>query len=293
MNPHFLVNISSDTENHYGVRFLCSFFQESGNCDVTLFHICRLNSIDSTHSLTEMWDTPDNRIEGKLTIGAKKALEKATRILTSNGIPIHQMKTKSVEERFGKVKDILAEGNEGLYDAMILGRRATYALQWLFDRPGDEIPLALAKDNSLVCPVWVCCEPEQGRKNVLLCVDGSESALHMADHVGYILSFAKDHNVTVFHVASPASDNSDTILQPAIDMLRSHNIEHGRIKRKCRWGLSVAGTILNEKNNGKFAAVAVGLHGIGKRKSDHLGQLGGTTSTLINKIVKATLWCCP
>lgn len=290
---HLLVNISSDTENHYGIRFLCSFFKGNDNCNVTLFHICRLDSSDSTQALTEMWEDPTNRIENLLSVGARRALDRATRTLKANKITIHKKKAKIVEERFGKVKDILAEGESGLYDAMILGRRATYALQWLYDRPADEIPQALIKDTSLSCPIWVCCDPEPGRKNVLLCVDGSASSLRAADHVGYILSSAKKQKVTVFNVATTPSDNSEEILQNAVEVLQKHNIDPNRISCKSTWAITAAGAILSEKSAGKYAAVAIGLHGLSDRKFANFGLLGGTTSTLLHKIVKASLWCCP
>lgn len=293
MNLHFLVNLSSETENLFGVQFFCSFFKETPPCNVTLFHICLLENNNAAQPLTEMWENPDKRIEGKLTAGARRALDKATRSLQGNKVIVDKMKTKTVEERFGKVKDILAEGEAGLYDAIILGRRASYALQWIFDRAAEEIPLALIKDTSLKCPLWVCCEPEPGRKNVLLCVDGSESALRAADHVGYILSFAQQHNVTVFNVSLSPTKTADAILQEAVEILHKHNIAPSRITSKSTWGISVPGTILSEKNSGKYAAVALGLHGVSNGVLENFGLMGGTTATLISKISKAALWCCP
>ncbi len=293
MRPHFLINISSDSENLFGVRFFASFFANSVACDVTLFHICRLDCNDTSAALMEMWQDPDDKIDGGLTVGAKRALDKAKRDLQSETVAIHKMKTKTVQERYGKVKDILTEGKDGLYDAMILGRRATYALQWVFDRPAEEIPQALAGDTSLDCPLWICCAPEAGRKNVLLCVDGSASALRAADHVGYMLSKAKDHQVTVFHVTTTPTSNIKDILEEATEVLRSHNIEEERIQSKRGWGLSVPGAILSEKRSGRYAAVAIGLHHNPGGMLASLGFQSGTTATLIKKIEKAALWCCP
>jgi hypothetical protein len=294
MKLHFLINISSDTENLYGVRFFSSFFQNSKECDVTLFHICRLDSQDSSESLMEIWKGPGEGVVGNLTKGAQKALSRARRNLQNNAVTISKMKTKTVQERFGKVRDILCEGSEGLYDAMILGRRATFALQWIFDRPGDEIPQALIQETSLTCPLWICSEPEEGRRNVLLCVDGSESSMRAADHVGYILSHAPEHKVTIFHVASSPNGKSQEIFDKAMDTLHSHNIEDDRIEQKTSWGLSVSGAILAEKNSGRYAAVAIGLQGNHEGGLlNNIGLNGGTAAALINKISKAALWICP
>ncbi|HKJ66150.1 MAG TPA: hypothetical protein VJ969_12150 [Desulfopila sp.] len=292
MNLHFLVNISSDTENLYGIRFFSSFFGDDVSCNVTLFHICRLDSNDASGTLLEAWQNPEDKVEGNLTVGAKKALDKAKRDIQRNHVNINEMKTKSVKERYGKVKDILGESSQGLYDAMILGRRATYALQWLFDRPADEIPLALINDTTLNCPLWVCAEPEYGRKNVLLCVDGGESSYRAADHVGYVLSQARQHTVTVFH-ATAADSGSDGIFARTVDILVGQGVEKERIHTKKSWSVSPATTILSEKNAGRYAAVAVGLEGNSGGFLARIGAQGGTTAALIKKISKASLWCVP
>lgn len=294
MKLHFLVNISSDTENLYGVRFFSSFFKNSKECDITLFHIARLDSKDSSESLMEMWKGPGDSVIGQLTKGAHKALSRARRNLQNNSVTISKMKTKTVQERFGKVKDILCEGNEGLYDAMILGRRATFALQWIYDRPGSEIPLALLQETSLSCPLWICSEPEKGRKNVLLCVDSSDNSMRATDHVGYILSHAPEHKVTVFHVATSPDEKSQKTMDKAVNILRSHNIEDDRIEQKTSWGLSVSGAILAEKNSGRYAAVAIGLRGNHQGGLlNNIGLNGGTAAALVSKISKAALWICP
>lgn len=293
MNLHFLINISSDTENLYGVRFFNSFFRDCGSCNVTLFHISRLDSSDASQELMKMWEGPEDKtVEGIMTVGAKKALDKARRSLESNRVVIEQVKTKTVKERYGKVKDILMEGNRGLYDAMILGRRATFALQWLYERPGDEIAQTLIQDTSLECPLWICSEPEEGRKNVLLCVDGSPESLRAADHVGYVLSRAKRHGVTVFHATANPTADAGEILDKAVEVLLSHSVAEERIQKKSSWGVSAANAILSEKNNGRYAAVAVGLPP-SKGKKGIFGREGGTTSILAKKISRASLWCCP
>jgi len=294
MSLHFLINISSDTENLYGVRFFTSFFKNNDHCSVTLFHICRLDSKDSSASLLEIWKKPDASLEGMLAEGARQALDRARRNLEDASVDIREMKTKTVQERYGKVRDILCEGSEGLYDAMILGRRATYALQWMFDRPGDEIPQALIQQTTFSCPMWICCDPEEGRKNVLLCVDGSASSLRAADHVGFVVSHTPHHSITIFHVSSSSKHTTAKIFDAATAILDSHNIERGRIKHKTAWGLSVSGAILSEKNRGRYAAVAIGVAGETENGLLHrLSGKGETASALINKISRAALWICP
>lgn len=295
MSLHFLINISSDTENLYGIRFFTSFFANSDQCSVTLFHICRLDSRDSSASLMEIWKKPDASLEGMLAEGAQRALDRARRNLEdASSVVIREMKTKTVQERYGKVRDILCEGSEGLYDAIILGRRATYALQWMFDRPGDEIPKALIQQATFSSPLWICCDPEEGRKNVLLCVDGSASSMRAADHVGFIVSHTQHHSITVFHVSNSSRNNTTKIFNAATAILDSHNIERRRIHHKTAWGLSVSGAILSEKNRGRYAAVAIGVAGEPENGLLHrLSGRGETAAALITKISRAALWICP
>lgn len=294
MNKHFLVTISSDADNLFGVRFVCSFLSGSAEDLVTLLHICRLDGDNMTKALTDMWLSPEDKSECKLTGGLKRSLDKAQELLRQGNFSIDRMLTKTAVERYGKVRDILTEGSQGYYDAIVLGRRATYALQWMFERPAEEMAHAMIRDNCCDSPLWICPEAEPGRKNVLLCVDGSENAFRAADHVGYILSGQKQHNITLFHVKNGTGTDPGEIFTRAESILREHQIGEDRITREVAWGVTAAGAIQSESAKGGYAVVALGMHG-GKDKgllNDYI-QAGGTTAKLISKIEKTALWCCP
>ena len=289
MKKHFLVTISDDTDNLFGVRFACSFFSSFSEHKLTLLHICRLDSHDMNKALMDMWSNP----EENLPIGARRAIDKSKNILAQSKISIDQVITKTVAERYGKVKDILAEGAQGLYDAIILGRRAAYSLQWMFEKPADETAHAMIRENCCASPLWICPEPEAGRKNVLLCVDGSDDSYRAADHVGYILSAQTHHNITLYHVENGTVSDSAELFKKAENILHEHNIGSERINRVNSWGLTVAGSILSESEKGGYAAVAVGLHGQEHGLLKDFNLAGGTTAKLVSKIEKASLWCCP
>jgi hypothetical protein len=293
MKKHFLVTISSDVEYLYGVRFICSFFKEMSEHQLTLLHISRLDDHTMSKGLSEMWDNPDDQVQGKLTLGAGRSMDRAIAMLAKSKMSIDQMITKTVAERYGKVRDILTEGAKGLYDAIILGRRASYTLQWVFERPADEIAQVMIKDSCCTSPLWICPEVEQSRKNVLLCIDGSEIAYRAADHVGYILSAHEQHTITLFHFENNIGEDSRVIFRRAESILNEHGIGRERISRISTWGLSIPGSILSTAEKGGYAAVAVGLHGQEHNLMKDYNLAGGTTSKLINKIEKTALWCCP
>lgn len=293
MKKNFLVTVSNDTQNLHGVQFLCSFFQKMSEHRVTLLHICTQDANNMNKALSEMWAQPEDKISGHLTVGAKRCLDRSREMLSQSKMSIDLMKTKTVAEQYGKVKDILNEGSDGLYDAIILGRRASYALQWFFERPADEIAQAMIKAGNFTTPLWICPEPEANRKNVLVCVDGSKNSLRAVDHAGYILSRQDQHAITLFHVENNSSSNAAEIFDGAAAVLREHHITDERITMKSTWGIGAVGSILTECDQGGYAAVVVGLHGQESGMLKDFNLAGGTTGKLINKITGAALWCCP
>lgn len=294
MNKEFLVTVSNDGQNLTGVRFLCSFFKQHSEHKITLLHICRLDSkAAATHSLMEMWDSPDERVKGTPTMGAKKALNTAMNLLSESKMLVDEMQVKTFAERYGKVKDILKEGSSGLYDAIILGKRASYTLQWLVERPAEEIAKAIIQDSTISTPIWVCPDPEKDQKNVLVCVDGSEGSLKAVDHAGYILSKQDQHHITLLHVENGAGLDSEKIFADSKKLLEEHNIDPSRITAETTWGINVASTILSYAEKGNFAAIAIGLSGTDQGFLKAMNLAGGTAVSLIERTEKISLWCCP
>lgn len=293
MKKHFLVTISSQSENLYGVKFLCSFFKSDSQHSLTLLHIYRQNSNDMSAALTEMWLRPDEAIEGRLTVGAKLSIDKCLKLIESSKMTVDHKVTKTVAEQYGKVKDILNEGQKGLYDAIVLGKRAGYSLQWIFERPADEIAQSIIRDTTFTTPIWICPEVNKERKNILVCVDGSENAYRTVDHVGFIMAEQEQHNITLFHVKNSTGISGNEIFPKAEKILLSHGISEQRIETVSTWGLSTAGTIQGILNRHEYAAVAVGLKGYKQEQLNEGPFAGATVSTLIRKIEGAAVWCCP
>jgi hypothetical protein len=293
MEKQFLVTISNDIDNLFGVKFICSFFNKKSEHRVTLLHICRRDSNDMTKTLMGKWEGPADNIEGQVTAGVRRSIHKAKELLSQNKMSIEHIITKTVAERYGKVKDILSESSKGLYDTIILGRRASYSMQWMFERSADETVQTMIKDSRCTSPLWICPDPEPGRKNVLLCLDGSENAYRAVDHVGFILSDQDQHTITMLHVESGTGKESEKIFQRAEAILKEHNVGSERILRNSTWGVSVPRTILGEIEKGSYAVVALGMFGKGQGLLRDLNLAGGTTLKLISKIEKVTLWCCP
>ncbi len=293
MDKHFLVTVSNDVEHLFGVKFLCFFFDKRPDYHATLLHICLRDSRDMSRVLLEKWEGPPGEAEGHLSAGARRAIDRARQLLAEQEMPVDRIMTRTVAERYGKVKDILLESGKGLYDVIVLGRRASYSLQWLFERAADETIRKMIIDGGCTTPLWICPDPEPGRRNVLACVDDSENAYRAVDHVGYILSGDNRHAITLFHVEKVAGGESEKIFQRAVSILNSHGIGNERISRTSTWGLSASRSILAEADKGRYAAVALGMRGQGQGVLRDLNLAGGTALKLIGKIEKISLWCCP
>ena len=290
MEKHFLATISSEADHLFGVRFICSFFKQMSENRVTLLHICRLD--DEKKVLASMWDSPDDSNTGLIPPGAQKSIQKAKRLLNDYKMPVSQVLAKSVAEKYGKVKDILTESARGHYDAIVLGRRVSYALQWMFERPADETFQAMIREHSCVSPLWICPDMDPGRKNVLLCIDGSENGYRAVDHVGYILSSQDQHKIILLHVENSVGTECVEYFRRAGEILHGHCINAKRITQKVIWNSSVSGAILSEIKNGDFAAVAIGMGG--QRKGKGNARIASTTTAkLLSKLEKTSLWCCP
>jgi hypothetical protein len=294
MGKHFLATISNDFNNLFGIRFLCSFFSKLSDHQVTLLHICRPEGAAKCSSISSMWKAPGEAPPAHLPAETVKAINGARSLLGEKDIPVSRIITKTVQERYGKVKDILHESAQGLYDAIVLGRRASYALQWMFERPSDETFQALLKDSSCVTPLWICPDLDPKSRNVLLCIDGSENSYRAVDHVGDILS-AEDHqSITLFHVENSVGTECVQFFRRSEAILEKHSISPQRIFRKVTWGLSVSGTIESESKKGGYAVIALGMGGRENNPmsgSSHL--MGKTALKLMQKIDRTSLWYCP
>lgn len=290
MEKHFLATISNEADHLFGIRFICSFFNKISENRVTLLHICRFD--DKTHALTSMWDSPHDGNSVQISLEAKQSIHKAQKLLSDYKVPIDQVLVKTVAEKYGKINDIIIESSRGLYDAIVLGRRASYTLQWIFDRPADETFQAMIRDHSCVSPLWICPDVDPSRKNVLLCIDGSENGYRAVDHVGFILSSQDQHKITLLHVENSVGTECVEFFRRAEAILQGHKIDARRINRKVIWGPSVSDTILSEIKKGNYAVVALGMGGQ-KQREGSTRMAGSTTAKLISKLEETSLWCCP
>jgi hypothetical protein len=165
---------------------------------------------------------------GRIEDKGRAALAAARDVLVRRGFPPSGVEEKFVFGSFPRSGHLVLEGEYGDYDAVVLGQRGFAGLSAFLDRG---VGVAIMRE-SFDFPLWVCRFPDYARSGVLACVDGSNAALRVVEHVGAMLKGETRHAVTLCHVRRPGSDgpgDSAAILTRAAEVLSTHGIAAERI----------------------------------------------------------------
>lgn len=290
MEKHLLVTVSEQPSALNGIRFVGRFFSNKEEMKLTLLYIApRPPAVwedERTHDRVTQIEQKARQYEAK----GRKALEDAKRELVTLGLSQDQVKTKLQMRQFSKVLDIVQEAEKGLYDAVVLGPRGLSRLEEAFDESTSRE--LLRKRGTF--PIWTCRKPDLERKNVLLCVDGSEPALRMADHVGFILAQERTQGVTLFVVVKPGekvSEGAEKIISVSKEHLLRNGFPAELVTSRVVKQSNVLKAIQGEAEQGKFAVVAAGRTGRGRGFLDRL-FVGSVTDALFREVKAAALWTC-
>ena len=256
MERHLLVTVSEKHDNLFGVQFLGAFFAQKETIEITLLYLT---------------PKPPGRFEAdreselrskKSEATGRKALDAVKGELLKLGFTDEQISTRLRARRLSKVSEIIQEGAEGKYDAVVLGRRG---LSWL-EQAFDESVTQTLFEQPWNFPIWLCRKPDSGRKDVLACVDGSDASQRMLDHVGFILGQAPEQDVTLLAVSRKGKVGdraAEEILAGGRENLAADGVLSERIRFKVIPEANPGKAIIREAGSGRFAAVAVGRTGTG------------------------------
>lgn len=287
MKRNLLVAMGDDPSALFGVRFVSSFFENKEHVGLTLF--------TSFPRGPRVWEEEKSfeTLRQQEQAGCdrespfRQALVEARKRLVEAGFSPDEIESRCSPRAFSRSMDIIQEGERGLYDAVVMGRRGIEGLEVLMD---ESVSKQMLKDDT-GCPVWVCRMPDPKRTGVLLCLDGSEPGFRMADHVGFILEQEPRHTVTLFHVNREGEPGADTeaMFARARRQLAANNVGEDRVVQKVGEGTGVARAILEETEAGGYAAVATGGTGSGQTMLQRL-FLGSVCSELLRRLSGAVLW---
>jgi len=287
VEKHLLVTVSEQEKMLYGVHFVANFFGWEIKPRITLFYTAPRPPALWDEERTVESEARSEEYGKQMKAKGRKALASAKRQLLRFGFEESLVETKLQTRKFSKAVDILQEGAKGHYDAVILGRRGLSRFEEAFDESVSRAVL----DKSGDLPLWICRRPETGRKNVLVCVDGSESANRAADHAGFILGGESPHSVTLFMAGSDKNE-TETVFSKCRELLAANGVPPEKVETRTIDSGGVAKSILKEAGEGRFAAVAVGRSG-GADKGIFGKMFTGSVSTPLFKALEgAALWIC-
>ncbi len=280
MNKHLLVAVSDAFTSSLSLRFVYEFFSNRKDLELTLYYVIPKKDPDG-FSLASL---PGAKRKASLDPDAIPAMEQARHWLLDMGFPGENIHAKVLPADLGVVKDIIRESEEGLYDAAVLGRRG---LSWFEEVFSYSVTHRILWE-SITFPIWVCRNPDHGRKDVLVCVDGSEGCARVADHVGFMLRDEPGHRVTLLNVGCGEDSGDADIFKEPMRMLLDNGFPRNRVDSRCIPKGSPVKAILAESKN--YAAVAIGRSA---GRPTAFGQIFGSTSLKILRSMEgAALWLC-
>ncbi|WP_207681314.1 universal stress protein [Desulfonema magnum] len=154
--------------------------------------------------------------EAKTSLKAKFALEKTRKKRKENaehlladyksqmirmGIDEKRIETKTLSQKTGIAKDILEYAQEGLWDAIVVGRRGLSRAQEIFM---GSLTSTLAEHSKLI-PLWII-DGEISSEKIMIAIDGSQSSLRAVDHFSFIASQNPNIKATLLHVVPGLRD---------------------------------------------------------------------------------------
>ena len=282
MERHLLVTVSEKHDNLFGVRFVGNFFAHKEELRVTLLYLTpRPPGRFQADQETELQARKSEAV-------GRKALHTAEQELLNLGFKEGQVSTRIRPRRLSKVNEIIQEGAQGKYDAVVVGRRGLSWLEHAFDESVTR-DLFVEKWDF---PLWLCRKPDPERKDVLACVDGSAAANRMLDHVAFILRQARNQKVTLLAVArkeNVGEKSAEEILQQGRTLLVDDGVSPDRIQSKEIQETSPGKAIIKEANAKRFAVVAVGRTGTGMGLIKKI-FVGSVSRTLFHELEGAALW---
>lgn len=295
-------SIHSTNSIAYAVR-ICSVVRE---LTYTLFYVQPTIS----QFLLDEAET-DLKAKAELEKGIRKNAEFAHGILEKHkarmvgmGVAEKRIETATQKKVLGICKDILDCAQQGLYDAILVGRRGLSRIQKTF--MGSTT--AKLVEHSRVIPVWVV-DGDVTSVKVMLAVDGSESSLRAVDHLTFMLGGNRNIKVTLFHVVPKFSDYCvinfdekesdvgqiiargarrciDHFYAHALHKFKEAGIKENQIELKVvKRAVNVGKAILDHARQGGYGTVVIGRRGV-----NNAFFMGSVSKYVLDKISGRAVW---
>ncbi|WP_052507488.1 universal stress protein [Desulfonatronovibrio magnus] len=280
-NKHILLATGNDRTHQYGSKFLGYFFQDKKNVLVDILCIAPVRP-------SSQGQISNKKSSAKDMNSFQSVVDSVKSKLVDLEFPSENLKTDVKVNSLSTVKDIVAYGRKGLYDALVLGRRGLTLLENLIQ---DSVSSKIL-DEQCDIPIWICRMPEREYHNVLLCTDGSLQSLNTADHVGFMLNNDSRHSITIAHVQEQ-SGKTDQIISNTLAQITDNGFPENRVFIEVLEGKNVSQIILDYADKNKFAAIAMGRK-CSSSPAKGLAKyfVGSVSEKVLNNFTSSSLWIC-
>ena len=306
MDKKILVVVDGSIHSTHAVAYVVRMSSVLLDVTYTLFYV---QPTISQFLINEAKTDPKVQAELKRVIRknaefARDLLEKHKTRMVGMGIPEKRIETATQERMIGVCKDILDCAEQGLYDAIVVGRRGLSRIQQAF--MGSTT--AKLVEHSRVIPVWVV-DGDVTSMKIMLAVDGSEASLRAVDHLCFMVDGNEKIKVTLFHVMPMLRDYCDINFEEKEADVRQivargakRRIEHfyAHTRRRFREAglqenqielkvikraMDVGKTILNHARKGDYGTVVVG-----RRGANGAFYMGSVSRHVLNKVSGRAVW---
>jgi nucleotide-binding universal stress UspA family protein len=248
------------------------------------------------------------RIMARNAEAARGLLDRCRELLVRSGVPDASIESVSQPRQQGLAKDIIDLAQQGLYDAVLVGRRGLGSVQGMVMGSVS----AQLVENSQLIPVWLV-DGEVRSLRVMAAVDGSAGSLRAVDHLAFMLSGNPDATVRFFHVTPRlrdfcAVDFAATEARPleslvaegdrrcmgdffaaAVGKLKAAGLAERQLETRTASSLiGVGEVILDAARSEGFGTIVMGRRGVNR------SFFGGSVSYSVSRsIADAALWLVP
>lgn len=313
--PSVLIGVGNDHTKQYGIRFVRDFFCQDELAKFTLFHLQNAKTL-------QLPGTDERSVSAKETVAEEflartgeqlSCLVTAQASLKQVGISSNRLALLSRLQTHSKAWDLMDEAANGNHDALVLGKRGKSWFESMINGSTDITKEVI--EQSCARPIWLAPSSIHGRRNVLLCVDGSRSSRNITEHVAQMVASNPMHTITVLHVApgkkyttaSPSvaflnkqsrnqrkaqcfiSKTSHQVVADAVALLVANGVEESVIRTQLTHSNDPASVIMETSDQGNFAVVAMGRSGTGNSFMRHM-LMGSSVAHVWKKLDNACLW---
>ncbi len=310
MQKEILIAVDDSIHSQNAVQYALSMSTHAKNLN---YRLLKIQPSISQYIVEEARRNPAERAKLRLILTKNK--EKAQKVLDSFksrmvdfGIDPSRIKTVNRTRIDGIAKDILDYSLEKKLDAIVVGRRGISKVQEML--MGSVTGKLM--EHSAVTPMWIV-DDKSDFSNILLAVDGSESALRAVDHVSFMFQGNSDVMITLLHVTPKFGDVNlvdfdiaeddqigelvikgekrriDNFFAHASKIFNEAGISTDQLTvRDVKCNVNVKKTIINEARRGNYKTVVVGRSGMNKSFF-----FGSVSRYVVEKTSGCVIWLVP